>query len=712
MLACRNKVAGGAFARVKEYSQPSLILKNYLRPLFVYKQVLLTLVLVLSWLQLPAQVAGQSYTDERAGYQLTYPDGWSVFQSESQSPVTFYVGNTPRAAPAVVELTIQRPPSVRAGSPPTSSPLDSVWKAIRRLPQARVLRLEAAAPNAQEVRYDYTFASPQGRRHVVGRQLNRGEERFQMEYRALVTEDQAHLGPGRQLVASLKLMPAKKPAAAPPAPAAAAPELAVPASPCDNRMYGIAALRVHDGLWEDDCRTIHEFSVADPSEPPIIHRRVLPFQSYALAKGLDNCLYSVTKAASDTPEYIYRYNPATRQGEYTPWLLPAQGPENIWISASTGPQGELYFITSDANLLVKVTPTNGAVTVVWETDPLRQVRYYHEIGFAGAGTHANFCLDEANMLYQVYSTDGSLIRVDMKTRKPAPERLPLAGLPERGGYSDVLLQYDAEGNRVFYLAGPSALYVVDAARNQASRVRRGVYTDLAGCNVMRPPVAPPAPPVVTAPPPVPAPAEPQAYWQGRVLDAATLSPLARVTLQLSNSSNVIKADTTLALKPDALFATVASPSRALALRAERSGYFPLDTTFLLRPGVLVHDVLLRPLTVGTVLRLDKVQFEQGKDALLSSSYADLERLLALLQANPGLTIELRGHTDNVGDPQKNVQLSEERVQAVKTYLVNHGIAEARITGIGLGGAEPRASNDQEPTRRLNRRVEFRITGGR
>ncbi|TYZ06631.1 OmpA family protein [Hymenobacter lutimineralis] len=686
-------------------------MKDYLRSLFVYKQVLLTLVLALGWLQLSAQVAGQTYTDERAGYQLTYPEGWSVFQSESQSPVTFYVGNAPRAAPAVVALIIQRP-SGAAGLSAAISPLDSVWKVIRRLPQARVLRLEAAAPNAQEVRYDYTFASPQGRRHVVGRQLSRGNDWFQIEYRALAAEDQVHLGAGRQLVASLKLKPARKSVAALPATVAPdVPKPAEPVSPCNDKMYGIAALRVHDGLWEDDCRTIHEFSVEDPSEPPIIHRRVLPFQSYALAKGFDNCLYSVTKASSDTPEYIYRYNPATRQGQYTPWLLPAQGPENIWISASTGQHGELYFITSDANLLVKVNPADGAVTVVWDTDPLRQVRYYHEIGFSGAGTHANFCLDEDHTLYQVYSTDGSLIRVDLKTRKAAPERLPLAGLPERGGYSDVLLQYDAEGNRVFYLAGPSALYVVDAAHNQASRVRRGVYTDLAGCNVMRPPAPPPAAPVVVVPPPVPPPAEPLAYWQGRVLDAATLGPLARVTLQLSNSSNVIKADTTLALKPDALFSTVASPSRALALRAERSGYFPLDTTLLLRPGVLVHDVLLRPLTVGSVLRLDKVQFEQGKNALLSSSYADLERLLTLLQANPSLTIELRGHTDNVGDPKKNVLLSEERVQAVKTYLVNHGIAEARITGIGLGGAEPRASNDQEPTRRLNRRVEFRVTGG-
>jgi outer membrane protein OmpA-like peptidoglycan-associated protein len=54
-------------------------------------------------------------------------------------------------------------------------------------------------------------------------------------------------------------------------------------------------------------------------------------------------------------------------------------------------------------------------------------------------------------------------------------------------------------------------------------------------------------------------------------------------------------------------------------------------------------------------------------------------------------------------------LSEQRVQAVKGYLVRHGVGAARISGVGLGGAEPRASNDQEATRQLNRRVEFKVT---
>ncbi|TLM91933.1 hypothetical protein FDY95_15005 [Hymenobacter jeollabukensis] len=463
-------------------------------------------------------------------------------------------------------------------------------------------------------------------------------------------------------------------------------------------MYGIAALRTHDGIWEDDCRTIHEFITDDLAAPPKVHRQVLPFQSYALAKGFDNCLYTVTKAPTNAPEYVYRYDPATRQGGYTEWQLPAQGGESVWISAATDEWGRLYFITSDANQLVRVSPADGRVTVVWTHDPVQQAPYYPAIGFAGAGTHANFCLDDKGTLYEVYSTDGAVLRIDLGTLKADPDLLPIDGLPERGGYSDLLMQKDASGQRRLYLAGPKSVYEVDLSFRDARRVRRGVYTDLAGCNLFRrstPPPADPAP--VAATPAAPA----AATWRGRVLDAATFQPLPRAQLRLRGRAVPVAADGT--------FSFTAQPGFAYAAEAQLAGYLAADSLYLLPPGASAQDILLRPLGVGTVTALDKVQFEQGQAALLPSSFAALDQLAALLAQNPGMSIELRGHTDNVGDPQKNVELSEQRVAAVKTYLVSHGVAAERISGVGLGGAEPRASNEREETRKLNRRVEFRVT---
>lgn len=640
--------------------------------------------------QVPAEVPAdwQRFTDAATGYQLAYPHGWLVHEEKEAPNVSFYVGPDWAAAPAVVRLSSQLLPASRVNQPPLAAdPLDSVWQVLLALPRAQVLQLsQHDAGSYQELRYEYTYAdSATARTRVLGRLLWRGGYEFRLEYRAATARDAQYLAAGRQLLSSFAFVGPGRPSRR------YAEQL------CDDKLYGIAALRVHDGIWEDDCRTIHEWTGNALTAAPRVHRRVLPFQSYALAKGFDNCLYSVTKSPTNQPEGVYRYNPATRQGGYTGWELPAQGSGNVWISAATDRRGDLLFITNDANLLVRVSPVTDSVTVVWTTDPLRNAPYFPAVGFAGAGTHANFCLDDTGTLYEVYSTNGMLLKIDLRTQQPAPAPLPLTGLPAQGGYSDLLMQQDTSGRRL-YVAGPKSVYEIDLARQQATYVRRGVYTDLAGCNLFRPGQLVPAP----APPAT-------ATWLGRVLDAESRAPLPQARLSVAGPGTSA-AGRTLTAAGEFLVAGV--PAQPYRVRVQLPGYLPLDTVYQLPAGPSFQDVVLRPLRPGAVLRLDNVEFEQGKAVLLPSSAPDLNRLLDLLTTSPELTIELRGHTDNQGDAQLNVQLSEQRVAVVKAYLVSHGVAPERITGLGLGGAEPRASNDQEATRRLNRRVEFRITGGR
>ncbi|GAA3925652.1 OmpA family protein [Hymenobacter algoricola] len=656
---------------------------------------LLVLLLLLPgcWNGLRAQTpaAGQAYTDARAGYRLTYPPGWWVQQTDNPADATFYVGASWRQALAVVTLTIRPLPDARKDLNQLSAgQADTLRRTLSRLPQAQVLALTTQdAGTYQEARYDYTYApaAPAAPARVVGRRLWRNGYEYRLEYRAPTTLEPRYPTEGRRLVESLVLI------------GKGLPSRRYPDQACDDKMYGIAALRFDGDQWQDDCQTIHEFSTNDPGAAPTIHRRALPFQSYALAKGFDNCLYSVTKAPTDAPEYVYRYDPAIRQGRYTHWQLPAQGPETVWIAAATDARGDLYFITADASQLVRVSPADDAVTVVWTADPVRQAPYFAAIGFAGAGTHANFCFDETGTLVQVYSTDGALLQINLATRQPVPDLLPLDGLPQKGGYSDLLLQYDAAGRRRLYLAGPKALYEIDLVRHRATRVRGGVYTDLAGCNLFRRP----PPPVAAALPAASAPA-----WRGRVLDAVTRQPLPRAQFRLRANGRL----TTIPLTEQAGFTVPTPPGQPLTAQLQLAGYLASDSTYQVFSGASAHDILLRPLAVGTTLALDKVQFAQGQAVLLPSSFPALDQLLALLTQNAGLTIELRGHTDNVGNPDKNLGLSEQRVEAVKTYLVGHGVAAARISGRGLGGTEPRASNEREVTRQLNRRVEFRVTGVR
>jgi len=119
-------------------------------------------------------------------------------------------------------------------------------------------------------------------------------------------------------------------------------------------------------------------------------------------------------------------------------------------------------------------------------------------------------------------------------------------------------------------------------------------------------------------------------------------------------------------------------------------------------------IFLEPLTVGSNITLENVLFERATSRILAVSYDQLDLLIEVMDENPNLNIQLKGHTDGKGNPRSNLQLSQERVDAVTEYLKKGGIGKKRISGIGYGGKFPIASNETEETRRLNRRVEFEI----
>ncbi|NMD01340.1 MAG: OmpA family protein, partial [Bacteroidales bacterium] len=92
-----------------------------------------------------------------------------------------------------------------------------------------------------------------------------------------------------------------------------------------------------------------------------------------------------------------------------------------------------------------------------------------------------------------------------------------------------------------------------------------------------------------------------------------------------------------------------------------------------------------------------------------SSLIVLDNFLEFLNENPSVTIEIHGHTDNIGDDNSNLTLSEKRARAVADYLILNGLDAKRITATkGFGKTKPVASNDTEIGRALNRRTEFKI----
>lgn len=111
---------------------------------------------------------------------------------------------------------------------------------------------------------------------------------------------------------------------------------------------------------------------------------------------------------------------------------------------------------------------------------------------------------------------------------------------------------------------------------------------------------------------------------------------------------------------------------------------------------------------GEVFTFDNVLFKQGTASMLSGSASELDALSQFMNEHPKVKILLMGHTDNQGSRKGNKKLSEERTKVVKKYLQGRGVSGRRIKTVGYGGARPVASNLAEETRRLNRRVEFKV----
>jgi outer membrane protein OmpA-like peptidoglycan-associated protein len=106
--------------------------------------------------------------------------------------------------------------------------------------------------------------------------------------------------------------------------------------------------------------------------------------------------------------------------------------------------------------------------------------------------------------------------------------------------------------------------------------------------------------------------------------------------------------------------------------------------------------------------LTGITFETGKDIIRRSSFPILDDVIIIMKENPEYNLEIYGHTDNVGDDAKNLDLSQRRADAVKKYLSDKGTASERMTAKGYGETMPLADNNTAAGRAKNRRVEFKV----
>jgi OOP family OmpA-OmpF porin len=110
---------------------------------------------------------------------------------------------------------------------------------------------------------------------------------------------------------------------------------------------------------------------------------------------------------------------------------------------------------------------------------------------------------------------------------------------------------------------------------------------------------------------------------------------------------------------------------------------------------------------GVNLTLENIFFDTDKSKLQKESFSELNRVSALIKTN-NFKIELFGHTDNIGEKDYNLQLSQKRADAVRKYLITKGIPASDISAFGKGEAEPIENNDDEKGKAKNRRVEVKF----
>lgn len=152
-----------------------------------------------------------------------------------------------------------------------------------------------------------------------------------------------------------------------------------------------------------------------------------------------------------------------------------------------------------------------------------------------------------------------------------------------------------------------------------------------------------------------------------------------------------------------------------ALNISKPGYLFYSENFSLKANTnikdaMLMDVPLKTIQVGRSVILKNIFFNTNSYDLKDESKAELGKLIAFLNTNPKVKIEISGHTDNVGNDQSNQILSGKRAKAVLDYLTTAGIVKERLTSKGFGEIKPIAPNTSEEGKALNRRTEFMVTG--
>lgn len=203
-----------------------------------------------------------------------------------------------------------------------------------------------------------------------------------------------------------------------------------------------------------------------------------------------------------------------------------------------------------------------------------------------------------------------------------------------------------------------------------------------------------------------------AFIKGKVFDKETFKPLwakfeildmTQDSVIISSWSDPTNGEFIMSLPVD----------KNYALNVSCKGYLFYSHSFSLenykkQNKTEILEIPMQAIKIGESVTLKNIFFATNKSELLPESRAELNKLVKFLKSMTDITIEISGHTDNVGTDAYNNVLSNDRANAVYNYLINNGIPSERLSYKGYGKTKPIDTNDTEEGRANNRRTEFKI----
>jgi len=221
-------------------------------------------------------------------------------------------------------------------------------------------------------------------------------------------------------------------------------------------------------------------------------------------------------------------------------------------------------------------------------------------------------------------------------------------------------------------------------------------------------------PKKVAPKPVAAqaPVKNTTLFVGQVTDASSGQPVFAELVLSDNRKNIV-IDRQYADATTGKFKISIPEGENFGLTVEAEGYLFYSTNFgtdqLQGKKEIKRSIRLDKAVVGSVTILKNIFFDTGKASIKEASISELDRIHELLKANPNLKIQINGHTDNVGEADYNQKLSDQRAQAVASYLLQYGTSKSQVGAKGFGETRPLVSNDDEfGGREINRRTEIEV----